>query len=60
MSMLEYSKMILSKVSFDARLFQKEFEKALKSLLPSEVQELIAWIRTEFRGQPVLATVGLS
>jgi len=57
--MLDYTKMILSKVSFDVRLFQKEFEKALNKLLPTEIHELIEWIKVEFKDQPVLLVVGL-
>jgi hypothetical protein len=58
-SMLDYTKMILSKVSFDAKLFKKEFDKAVKKLLPTEIQDLIEWIRVEFQGQNVLSVVGL-
>lgn len=55
--MLEYTKTILEKVSFDVKLFKKEFEKALKVLMPEEVKELISWIKRKFDGQPVLAAI---
>jgi len=42
-SMLDYSKMILEKVSFDANLFQKEFRKAISKLMQPDAQELIKW-----------------
>ena len=46
--MLEYSKEILQKVSFDPELFQKELKKALNMLNPEEVRELIMWCRVHF------------
>ena len=39
-AMLEYTKTVLQKVSFDARLFAKEVKKAVARLLPSEIEEL--------------------
>lgn len=59
MTMLEYTKLILSKVSFDVKLFKKEFEKAIHKLLPTEIQELVEWIKIEFKDQPVLQVVEL-
>ncbi len=56
-TMLEYVKTILEKVSFDVKLFKKEFEKAIKILIPEEVKELISWIRKNFEGQPVLEVI---
>lgn len=52
-SMLEYSKFILQKVSFDEFLFKKELEKALKILLPEEIKQLIHWAKEQFIGTPV-------
>lgn len=52
-SMLEYSKFILQKVSFDESLFKKELEKALKILLPEEIKQLLNWAKEQFYGQPV-------
>ena len=46
--MLEYTKQILEKVSFDSQLFQKEFKKATKYLRAHEVEELILWCRATF------------
>jgi len=39
-AMLEYTITILKKVSFDVNLFCKEVQKAVKRLLPHELQEL--------------------
>jgi len=41
--MLEFKKKILSKVSFDRRLFEKELIKAVRWLVPKEVVELKCW-----------------
>ncbi|NJM93241.1 MAG: hypothetical protein HC842_00020 [Cytophagales bacterium] len=46
--MLEYAKMILSKVSFDRKLFVKEFHKARKSLVPEDRVKLERWCRDQF------------
>jgi hypothetical protein len=46
--MLDYFKSILTRVSFDARLFEKELLKAIKTLVVEEVQELKAWCYTNF------------
>jgi len=43
MKMLNYVKKILTRVSFDARLFEKELRKAIKLLIAVEVQELRSW-----------------
>lgn len=40
----EYTKTVLKKVSFDVRLFEKELEKAIKRLLPFEIEELRIWL----------------
>jgi len=52
-SMLDYSKLILQKVSFDITLFKKELEKAIKALIPEEVHQLIIWAKEQFYGMPV-------
>ena len=39
-----YTKSILERVSFDKKLFRKELEKALKNLLPYEIELLRDWI----------------
>ena len=39
-AMLEYTKTVLGKVSFDRTLFCKEVQKAVERLLPYEIEEL--------------------
>jgi hypothetical protein len=46
--MLEYFKTILSKVSFDRYLFEKELKKAIKALIPEEVVKLRDWCYREY------------
>lgn len=53
-AMFEYTKTILNKVSFDVTLFCKEVEKALKRLLPYEIEELKVWIIALTRQNPQL------
>ena len=43
-SMFDYTKTILERVSFDPVLFCKELQKALKMLLPYEVEQLADWL----------------
>ena len=43
-SMYSYTKSVLERVSFDPNLFCKELEKALKVLLPYEVDQLTEWL----------------
>lgn len=59
--MLEYVKIILEKVSFDKRLFEKELRKALKSLVHVEIQDLQKWCYENYgqEYQKVLNTVFL-
>lgn len=40
---LEYSKLILEKVSFDRHLFEKELRKAVHQLADTECKELKSW-----------------
>lgn len=47
-SMLEYSKTILQKVSFDRALFEKELKKAVKMLVGYDRQELQRWVVNNF------------
>lgn len=49
--MLEFKKKILTKVSFDLTLFEKELRKAIKWVTPSEVAELKAWCYQQFDDQ---------
>lgn len=46
--MLEYSKIILKKVSFDSGLFEKELKKSLNHLRQEEVEELLKWVKLHF------------
>ncbi|MFV8332528.1 hypothetical protein ACNQGB_00440 [Flavobacterium sp. XS1P32] len=43
-AMYEYTKSILERVSFDPLLFCKELEKAIKTLLPYEMEQLREWL----------------
>ncbi len=43
-AMFSYTKSILERVSFDAKLFCKELEKAVKNLLPYEIDQLREWL----------------
>lgn len=43
--MLEYVKLILSKVSFDRRIFFKEYRKSKNWLSENEIRELKFWLR---------------
>ncbi|MTI20782.1 hypothetical protein E1176_07105 [Fulvivirga sp. RKSG066] len=54
--MLEYVKTILTKVSFDAKLFEKELKKAIRNLIQEEIEELKKWCYSKFasKHQPVL------
>ncbi len=42
-TMLEYAKEILTKVSFDVKLFEKELLKSIKYLATEEVKALKTW-----------------
>ncbi|SCX95175.1 hypothetical protein SAMN05192588_0403 [Nonlabens sp. Hel1_33_55] len=53
-AMFEYTILILEKVSFEPTLFCKELEKALKHLLPFEIQELNIWLKNLYMMQPEL------
>jgi hypothetical protein len=44
--MLDYSILILEKVSFDSNIFSKELKKAIKIILPSEMKQLETWFFT--------------
>jgi len=53
-TMLEYSKTVLKKVSFDVKLFCKELRKAVDLLLPEEVEELKVWLQQFITDKPEL------
>ncbi len=52
--MVNYTKSILERVSFDPVLFCKELEKALKTLLPYELEELVDWFFNFTKEKPEL------
>lgn len=53
-AMLEYSKTVLKKVSFDSKLFYKELKKAISNLLPEEIEELKFWLVQFITDKPEL------
>ena len=53
-AMYEYTKTVLKKVSFSSDLFYKELEKALKRLLPHEINELTIWLKEYTHNRPDL------
>jgi hypothetical protein len=53
-SMFNYTKSVLERVSFDPKLFCKELEKALKSLLPYEIEQLTDWLLGFTKEKPEL------
>ncbi|WP_462223990.1 hypothetical protein [Flavobacterium sp.] len=50
----DYTKSVLERVSFDAKLFRKELEKAIKVLLPYEVEQLTEWLLSFTKEKPEL------
>lgn len=53
-TMFSYTKEILERVSFDPSLFTKELKKALKVLLPYEVEQLREWLENFTTAKPEL------
>ena len=53
-AMLDYTKIILQKVSFDVKLFTRELRKAVSTLLPSEIEELKIWLHFFIVDKPEL------
>lgn len=53
-AMLEYTKQILYKVSFDVKLFCKELAKATEILTASEIEELRLFISPLLQKNPEL------
>ncbi|MGB5434768.1 MAG: hypothetical protein WBM98_02670 [Maribacter sp.] len=53
-AMLEYTKTVLKKVSFDTKLFCKELKKAVQRLLPAEIEELKQWVLQFVNDKPQL------
>lgn len=54
-TMFTYTKKVLESVSFDPFLFYKELEKAVKNLLPYELEELKEWLLTFTKEKPELS-----
>jgi DNA replication protein DnaD len=52
--MLDYTKSVLKRVSFDVTLFTKELKKACKVLLPYELEELTNWLVQFTKEKPEL------
>jgi hypothetical protein len=46
--MLEYTKIILEKVSFDPRIFRKELRKSVNYVTKEEYGHLKAWVKQKF------------
>lgn len=53
-AMFDYTKTVLDKVSFDVNLFCKELQKALKRLMPDEIEELKMFVDGLIRQKPEL------
>jgi hypothetical protein len=52
--MFDYTKSVLERVSFDPILFCKELEKAIKVLLPYEMELLKEWLLDFINEKPEL------
>lgn len=48
MDLLNFSKTVLDKVSFDEKLFEKELQKSINRLTGDEVEELRTWAFNHF------------
>jgi hypothetical protein len=51
-SMLEYCKLVLEKISFSRRLFRREYRKTFRYLEPKEHFELKNWLRRRMKSNP--------
>lgn len=49
-----HTQKVLKNVSFDPHLFSKEVEKAVKTMLPYEIDELVAWLQQYIKERPEL------
>lgn len=56
----DYTKTVLERVSFDSKLFRKELEKAIKVLLPYEIEQLTEWLFSFTKERPDLRQCLLS
>ncbi|GIV36489.1 MAG: hypothetical protein KatS3mg032_0868 [Cyclobacteriaceae bacterium] len=59
-SMLDYCKLILKAVQFDARLFRKEYRKSLLRLNQLEAVELKRWVRYQLASAPASSTKNMN
>jgi len=50
----DYTKSVLERVSFDPVLFCKELRKAIKNLLPYELEQLKKWLTNFTNEKPEL------
>jgi hypothetical protein len=50
----DYTKSVLERVSFDPALFTKELKKAVKNLLPYELEQLRNWLAYFTKERPEL------
>jgi hypothetical protein len=50
----DYTKSVLERVSFDPVLFCKELRKAIKNLLPYEIEQLRKWLNNFTNEKPEL------
>lgn len=50
----DYTKTVLERVSFDPILFTKELKKAVKNLLPYEIEQLKRWLQFFVKEKPQL------
>ena len=50
----DYTKSVLERVSFDPILFSKELKKAVKNLLPYEIEQLKRWLQFFTKEHPEL------
>jgi len=50
----DYTKSVLERVSFDPILFCKELRKAIKNLLPYEIEQLRKWLNNFTNEKPEL------
>lgn len=50
----DYTKSVLERVSFDPVLFIRELKKAVRSLLPYEIEQLKKWLKFFTEERPEL------
>lgn len=52
--MFEHNIHVLKNVSFDSALFSKELVKAMHTLLPYDVEQLVNWVNEFLKDKPQL------